>query len=150
MVETINNNILSIENTEEFDYWINYINYLKKKFTNNYDKNKYYFKNMKEQIMISCLDVIAIVNVDMANKGKKFTNKCIELGDKVIELVGKRTLLKDQDKLGHLLFAQTFWESLKNKLKLIMMENFDEKNSYYELSSKDFAKYFISDIDKFI
>lgn len=41
----------------------------------------------------------------MVNKGKKFTNKCIELGDNVVDLIAKRTLLKDEDKFEHLLFV---------------------------------------------
>lgn len=100
--------------------------------------------------MISCLDALQVINVDMVNKGKKFTNKCIELGENVVDLIAKRTLLKDEDKFEHLLFVQTFWESLKNKVKLIMMEKFDESKSFYEFSSKDFPKVFISEIDQFI
>lgn len=86
-VSSVNNNRFSVKNTEEYDYWVQYINYLKKNNTNHFEKNKYYFKNMKEQLMISCLDVLSVMNVDYLNQGKKFTNKCIELGEMVVNML---------------------------------------------------------------
>jgi len=37
--------------------------------------------------MISCLDVLSVMNVDYLNQGKKFTNKCIELGEMVVNML---------------------------------------------------------------
>lgn len=59
ITETINNNKFVMKTNEQYEYWIHYINYVFKKFTDIPEKHKYYMKNFKEKIMIACLDVLS-------------------------------------------------------------------------------------------
>lgn len=62
-------------------------------------------KNFKEKIMIACLDVLSEVEEAEISTQKKFTNKCITLGNKILKLLEDNSVLKENDKLGNLLFA---------------------------------------------
>lgn len=105
ITEAINNNQFSLKTNDQHDYWIHYINYVFKKYTDKAERYKYYMKNFKEKIMIACLDVLSEVEKEEISKQKKFTNKCIVLGNKILKLLEDHSVLKESDKLGNLLFA---------------------------------------------
>lgn len=89
----VNKNNFSLKSNQQYDYWLHYVNYIKKKHTDSVEKNRYYMKNFKEKIMIACLDVLSEVEEDEATMQKKFTNKCIELGKNVVDELKNQSIL---------------------------------------------------------
>ena len=92
-------------------------------------------KNYKEKIMIACLDVLSVVDEDEMTKQKRFSDKCIALGNEILKLLKKHSVLKESDKFGNLLFAQSFWDNLLGKIRLSMAENYKPEESYYKLEA---------------
>lgn len=90
MVEMMNGNTFLVQNTEQYDYWMSYTNYIKRIFSQPIKKNRYYMKNMREAVMISCLDVLATLDLEQYDKGQKLSDKCVKLGSDVLGLIEEK------------------------------------------------------------
>lgn len=61
-----------------------------------------------------------------------------------------KNVFKNSDSLSILIFTQTFWDLLNNKLKLAMIENHHESDSYMLYPKEKFQTEFDSVLIPFI
>lgn len=83
--------------------------------------------------MLTCLEVVLTLNSPVITTEKKITDKCMKVGEIVFYIVKRRAKAMKNDIFNHLLFTQTFWDNLRNKLKVIMTETHRKESSYLHL-----------------
>jgi hypothetical protein len=134
LLENAKKNIYRVNTSQEFHYWINYINYAYKIYN---VKTPLYYTNIVENISIGCHDVLKKIDFSGMLSSPNNFDKCKTLVVSIFEH------LRTQLPFDYLTFNSGTFSMIKNKIKLWMVEKYDPiHNNYYTMDKVAFAKAF--------